>query len=255
MEPALLKIATLPLDATGRVMVFARVTPAVTLRLETLGRDTSEGYAVRYVDADGETLVKVMVTAETPTAGRPLRPATCRTIVAPAPIRCEPPVPLRVSSRRVGTTGKKRPSLLASATARETSLTVGAVAACAGPESTPMDATTATMRVEDAMRRRCMIILGVDCPSRHRATPAAGSGARVPRCPTLHSQTEGWLSGQGSWPPEPPLRPGGWVRRRARAPERPARPGWPAPGSRRRRAVTAAPRSGRRGSPGAADRR
>src|SRR5947209_17964657 len=66
------------------------------------------GNTVRNPGALGWVTVTVKATAETPVAGTPPRPVTCRFRVAPGPIAAAgAPVPSRVSRMRAGVTGWK----------------------------------------------------------------------------------------------------------------------------------------------------
>lgn len=88
---------------------FGTVWPGTTLRFDASGMPTPAGHTVTWLVAVGPTAVTLSTTADTPVAGTPPRPVTCRSIDEPpltlpaAPV----PVPSRVSRRRAGVTGWK----------------------------------------------------------------------------------------------------------------------------------------------------
>jgi hypothetical protein len=78
-----LKIDTIPVELSGTVTRFATVTPAVKLRLETVGIVIPAGNTVRNPEAVGLTAVTLSTAADAP-AGTVPSPVTCTFSVAAA---------------------------------------------------------------------------------------------------------------------------------------------------------------------------
>src|SRR5215472_6161058 len=101
--PPRLKRLTWPLVPTGTVTRLGRVWPALQFRLEASGRACPAGHTVRKLSAVVSVAVTFRTTAETPEAGTPPRPVTCRVSVCAGPTAAMgAPLPMRVSSRREG---------------------------------------------------------------------------------------------------------------------------------------------------------
>src|SRR5450631_2392412 len=97
-----------PPAPTGTIARFATVWPGAKMRVGVAGRVDPVGYSVTYPALVGPTRVVLITTAETPVAGTPPRPVTCRSAMPPGP--SEPaPERLRKSRIRAGSTGLKRP--------------------------------------------------------------------------------------------------------------------------------------------------
>src|ERR1700680_1718434 len=99
-------LPSLPTCTTTRL---ATVCPPTKFRSDALGLPVPLGQTVRTLGAVGPVTVTLITTAfggvDDPIAGTPPPPATVTTMVAPDPTRPPmPPVPLRVSTMRVGET-------------------------------------------------------------------------------------------------------------------------------------------------------
>src|SRR5665647_201757 len=96
-------MATLPFVPTGAMTRFGTVWAATKFRFDVPGRDVPSPYTVMYPALVAAVTVTFSATADTPEAGTPPRPVTCRCTVPPAattPLAA--PTPARVSNKRVG---------------------------------------------------------------------------------------------------------------------------------------------------------
>ena len=95
--------ATAPPVPTVLTTRLATVRPEMKFRFDDLGSAPPLAYAVMNPVAVGWVAVTVRTTAPTPVLGTPPRPVTARSTEAwPATAAIGAPVPIRVSSRRVG---------------------------------------------------------------------------------------------------------------------------------------------------------
>src|SRR4051812_2595444 len=94
---------------------FGTVCPATKLRFDTNGSETSGGYTVRNPSAAGSVAVTFSTTDAMPVTGRPTVPGRRVSSEKPAPILPGGGKGLedRVSMRRTGVTGTKRPASVA----------------------------------------------------------------------------------------------------------------------------------------------
>src|SRR5437660_917558 len=99
---------TFPLAPTLAMTRFGTVWPGPMLRLEAVGRPSPVGHTVRYVASVGSVPVTLRTTPETPLAGTPAAPATCRLMLALGPTALD----RRVSRMRAGVRAVKVPGLL-----------------------------------------------------------------------------------------------------------------------------------------------
>ena len=109
--PLLLNSDTVPSGPTGTMTRFGTAPPGTGFRLEASGRVAPVGKAVTNVDSVWLTAVRLKTTDETLRVGTPPWPSTGTVIVAPGPIGVGLPRPLRESTMRAGTRGRKTASV------------------------------------------------------------------------------------------------------------------------------------------------
>src|ERR1700682_3285924 len=107
--PPPLKMLTWPFVPTPTITRLGTVWPAVKLTLEVRGQPPA-GKSVTQPATLGLVAVTFRATAATPVDGTPPRLSTVKPIVCPGPIVVEPPSPVRVSSSRLGTSGRYSPA-------------------------------------------------------------------------------------------------------------------------------------------------
>src|ERR1035437_8065902 len=102
-----------PSAPTGTTARLGTVWFLTKFRLDTSGRALPSAKADTHPGAVGSVTVTLATTADTPVAGTPARPATCRTRSAPAATGATAaPLPVRVSSTRAGDTVANAPGVV-----------------------------------------------------------------------------------------------------------------------------------------------
>ena len=104
-EPAPFKIETLPCEPTPTTTRLAAVSPVRKLTLEVKAKGVPLGRTASQLGAVPPVAVRLSTTAETPPAGTPLSPVTCRSTDCPAPTGPASPLPDLLSARRAGVSG------------------------------------------------------------------------------------------------------------------------------------------------------
>src|SRR5674476_985625 len=108
-----------PSAPTGTTARLGTVWFLTKFRLDTSGRALPSAKADTHPGAVGSVAVTLATTADTPVAGTPARPATCRTRSAPAATGATAaPLPVRVSSTRAGDTVANAPGAPGAPSAR-----------------------------------------------------------------------------------------------------------------------------------------
>src|SRR5450631_4316471 len=98
----------LPPAPTGTIARFDRVWPAPKVIVDVGGSGDPVGYSVTNPDEVGAVIVVLTTTAETPVAGTPPSPVTCKPLTSPGP-RAPGPGVLPESRIRAGGRGLKSP--------------------------------------------------------------------------------------------------------------------------------------------------
>src|SRR5664279_1198592 len=113
VPPELLYRSTLPSAPTGATTRFGTVWPATKFRLEVAGRAVPSAYTVTYPGLAGPVTVTFTTTADTPAAGTPPRPVTCRcSVPCAATAAFGAPTPVRVSNNRAGVSDVTPPGMV-----------------------------------------------------------------------------------------------------------------------------------------------
>src|SRR5674476_235894 len=102
--------STFPLAPTGAMTRLGTVWALTKFRFEAVGRAVPSAYTVTYPGPAGSVTVTFNTTAETPLAGTPPRPVTCRCTTPRAGTATgAAPTPVRVSNNRDGSKDPNAP--------------------------------------------------------------------------------------------------------------------------------------------------
>ena len=98
---------------TGAITSFGTGLSLTKFRFDAVGKAVPSPYTVTYPALVGAVTVTFSTTAETPVAGTPPRPATCRcTVPLAGTATAAAPTPMRVSNNRAGANEPNAPAVV-----------------------------------------------------------------------------------------------------------------------------------------------